>query len=392
MLTITIQCDIIVQIVPKGGDKVKRRRQELSVLNVLFCLMVIMIHILSYPVTTFIPGTMKYTVFMLPWRLGSFVVQGFIFLAGVKLFLTGKDEMKYVPYLKMRSRAILAPYIFCCIIYCIAYTGVYHFYVTLEYFLTGLVCGSLAVHFYFVPLLVQFDLLFPLWKKLIKRVTPIIVIPVAFVASAYFETNMINIVQSFTDAELPLFNDRILTTYLSFWIAGCYVGRYYDKFCRFLRRFFPLVCVVFAAMFAFCGYASYIAFNQIRPLPEINTIHYVYSFCAILFLMALALRLPENITGKIPLFRFVDSQSYNIYLWHLLVLVISDLLVRDLGLAMQSLAFIFRVLFVYPATFLGVKALQMLKDRFLPKKEQSVFIPPKKMNFKVKYTKKTGLG
>lgn len=382
---------IIKRMSTKGEDKVKRRKQELSVLNVLFCLLVIMIHILSYPVSKFIPGTVKYTFFMLPWRLCSFVVQGFIFLSGVKLFLTKKDEMDYIPYLKMRAKAILGPYFFCCIIYCIAYTILYNFYITLEYFVTGVVFGSLAVHFYFVPLLVQFDVLFPLWKKLIRRVTPIVVIPLALVASAYFETNMIGIVQSFTDAELPLFNDRILTTYLSFWIVGCYIGKYYDRFCNFLRKAFPIVCVIFAVMLAVCGYASYIAFNQIRPLPSINTIHYVYSFCAILFLMALALKLPEDLFGKMRLFAFIDSQSYNIYLWHLLVLVISDFLVRDLGLAMQSLAFIFRVIFVYPATFFGVKVLQMLTDRFLPKKEQKAITSPKHTKYKVTYTKRAGL-
>ena len=71
-----------------------KRRIELSLLNVLFCLIVIMIHILSYPVSQLDVGTAEYTAVMLLWRLMSFVVQGFVLLSGLKMFLTKKDRIK----------------------------------------------------------------------------------------------------------------------------------------------------------------------------------------------------------------------------------------------------------------------------------------------------------
>lgn len=370
----------------------KQRRQELSVMNVLFCLAVIMIHILAYPVSSFPVGSIKYTFFMIPWRMMSFVVQGFIFLSGVKLFLTNKDKLSYKDYLKSRCKAILGPYIFCTVVYCTFYILFYGYIITLDYYLSRLVFGNLAVHFYFIPLLLQFDILLPFWKKLVYKCSAIFVIPLFIMISAYFEKNMVAVVGIFTNDTIPIFNDRVFTTYMSFWVIGCFVGRYYDEFCDLLKKNFCFICVVFGAMFVTCAVSSGVAYNELDMIPDMNTIHYFYSLTAIIFLFALSLKLPEGITAKIPLFDFIDRQSYDIYLWHLLVLMVADYCVRHLGLAMQSLAFIFRVLFVYTFTAVGVKILQWLRSKLNPAPVPAPKVSPQqnKLTFKVEYKKRAG--
>ena len=64
-----------------------KRKNELSLLNIIFCLLVIFIHIASAPIAGLSKGSWQYGVFFVPWRLSSFVVQGFIFLSGLKMFL-----------------------------------------------------------------------------------------------------------------------------------------------------------------------------------------------------------------------------------------------------------------------------------------------------------------
>ena len=66
--------------------KSKTRRHEISFLNVVFCMLVVFIHIISYAVASFSPGSINYNLAMFPWRLSSFVVQGFVLLSGIKLF------------------------------------------------------------------------------------------------------------------------------------------------------------------------------------------------------------------------------------------------------------------------------------------------------------------
>ena len=369
----------------------KQRKAELSVMNVFFCLAVIMIHILSYPLTSFSPGTFKYTFFMLPWRLLSFVVQGFIFLSGVKVFLTGKDEVRYTDYLKSRFKAILGPYVFCVTVYCIFYIFFLGYIITADYFLEGLIFGTLSAHFYYIPLLVQFDILLPLWKKLVYKYSPLIVVPTFFLVGAYFESHMVAVVGLFTKDTVPVFNDRLFTTYISFWIIGCYVGKNYDRFCEMIKKNFGFIAALFGTMFAVCVVTSFAAYNGIVMIPGMNLINYFYSTVTIIFIFAVSLKLPDGITKKIPLFDFIDKQSYDIYLWHMLVLLGSDYLVRNLGLAMQSLAFIFRVLFVYGVTFIGVKLLRYLRTKVhAAHRITDTAYQPKQMRYKVKYEKKAG--
>ena len=89
----------------------QKRKPEISVQNIFFCMLVIFIHIISYAVSSFLPNTISYNLVMIPWRLASFVVPGFIMLSGVKLFLTGNHSISYFEYLRKRFFSIIIPYI-----------------------------------------------------------------------------------------------------------------------------------------------------------------------------------------------------------------------------------------------------------------------------------------
>ena len=52
----------------------KKRRTELSCLNLLLCLLVIFIHASSEPVGRLLRDSWQYFVVMVPWRLAAFVV------------------------------------------------------------------------------------------------------------------------------------------------------------------------------------------------------------------------------------------------------------------------------------------------------------------------------
>lgn len=71
----------------------RNRLPELSYLNLTFCILVALIHILSEPVSSLDRSSLQYFVVMIPHRLSSFVVQGFIFLSGLKLCLGGRCKI-----------------------------------------------------------------------------------------------------------------------------------------------------------------------------------------------------------------------------------------------------------------------------------------------------------
>ena len=66
----------------------KTRRSELSILNLLFCFLVLWIHCSSHPVSTLNHSSWQYGVMVCLQRISFVSVSGFFFLSGVKAALT----------------------------------------------------------------------------------------------------------------------------------------------------------------------------------------------------------------------------------------------------------------------------------------------------------------
>lgn len=343
-----------------------KRKQELSALNILLWILVVLIHILSFPVSVFPLGSIKYNLVMVPWRLSSFAVQGFVLLSGLKMFLTRKYEMPYFQYLKKRFFSIVIPYLICCAVYYAFYIIEYNYPFDIAFFIKSTLNGKIASHFYFIPLIIQFDLLMPLWRKIIISCSPKIIVPAFLPVSIVFETCFHQILAYFKNTSFALYNDRFFMTYVTFWIIGCYIGKYYNEFSKFAKKYYNLIFCAFTASLIICAVFSVIAFNKYARVPYMNLIHYVYVICTIIFLLAATQKTSalDNIC-KTRLFAAADRLSYSIYLWHMLVLYAANVFVMKFGLAMQSLAFIFRVIFVYFFTFIFALFLEFTKNKIV---------------------------
>lgn len=345
-----------------------KRKSEISLLNVLLCLFVIFIHIDSFPIAFYPKGSALYTLYLIPSRLVSFVVPGFVLLSGTKLFLGGKENIGYFEYLKKRFISVYFPYLVCFICYYIYYMLVYDYPLDLQFIFNNFIFGSLACHFYFIPLLFQFDLLLPLWKRLINSVSPIIIIPIVLIFSNVFECYFPNILSiTFPNASF-IYNDRLFTTYLSFWIIGCYIGKNYERFLELLEDNFKAICILFSAVTILNVYYSVIAFNDLCYVPFMNTLHYTYSICAIIFFFSLFYKTASLIVAKLPLLLKIDRVSYDIYLWHILVLFVTNSIIEEFGINSQPLSFIIRLVFVTTITIALAILKLTLKKKLLKQK------------------------
>ncbi|MBQ7400168.1 MAG: acyltransferase [Clostridia bacterium] len=340
------------------------RKSEISYLNIILCLFVIFIHIISFAVSNFQYGTLSYNLAMFPWRMVSFVVQGFILLSGVKLFLTKKDEQKYGHYLVSRIKGVILPYVFSYVIYYVFYFLVYDYPLDIVFITKHLLLGSLVCHFYFIPLLFQFDLLFPVWKRIINNCSPIIVIPFILLFSLIFEIYFPNMVSTAFPNINFIYNDRLFTTYLAYWIIGCYIGKYYDKFTEILEKNFKAICVCFTISLALFFYYTYLAFNYITYIPFMNQVHSLYSICVIVFLYALFMKLPKNIPS---ILQKMDRASYDIYLWHMLFVFFANFIIEKLAVQSQLLGFGVRAVCAYGLTITACFVWNDLKKRIFKK-------------------------
>ncbi len=101
------------------------------------------------------------TVFAIQ-KMCMFVVPGFILLSGTKMFLRKADNFSLAEYYASRFLRLIVPYVFWSAVYYLyfCHIGVYTFdFKDMAFRIIG---GDIWAHFYFVIVLIQFELLAPL--------------------------------------------------------------------------------------------------------------------------------------------------------------------------------------------------------------------------------------
>lgn len=325
-----------------------KRRTELSWLNLAFCALVLWSHSSSYALTHLDKLSWQYALIYSLQRICFISVYGFFFLSGLKLTLSRKQPPSPLAFWGKRFKGILLPY-------CLA-VAVYYgwFSLFLQYFppslpdyLGYLIRGNLSSPFYFAVALTQFILLAPLIRKLAERYSPILLIPAALVITQlsvlYFE----DILRMFLPGASFAYNDRIFTTYLIYYLAGCCAGRYYDKFLTMLEDNKAFIGAMTIGLAALDILLCWLKYTGRRSVPFAEFIAMLFHLSAILFSFLAALRLPQQIPGWLVQ---IDRASYLIYLYHCLALSVIDYLLFRLDVVRVSMVFPLRAAFVFTIT------------------------------------------
>ena len=87
-------------------------------------MLVIFIHVSSTPITALNKSGLEFAAVFLPWRFSSFVVQGFIFLSALRMFLGKNSGINYRKFYSNRLIRIVVPYI--------AWNLIYYLYFVLK--------------------------------------------------------------------------------------------------------------------------------------------------------------------------------------------------------------------------------------------------------------------
>lgn len=315
-----------------------KKKTEIDFLNTLFCLLVIFIHVMSAPVTAVDTENPLYPAVFLSWRLAAFVVQGFIFLSGMKLFLnyTPGRYVNYGKYYVSRLKKIVMPYVLCVILYYIYFCR--NGYFSPDIFDLGayIIRGDMVSHFYFVVIIVQLYFLRPLWEWALEKSKPgFLVLSAAAVTLA-----MPRICGGFA------YRDRLFVTYLVYWTGGCAAGAYYDKFKKWAEHHFGIVAAIFAVAAACEAAVSYAGMVKKINMPYIEEMHIVYCVCAVMFAYSAALKTGGKIMRS-RLMKEINGASYYIYLMHcLFIYIVNDLMARAGGFSVMQ-EFIIRAVFTY---------------------------------------------
>ena len=346
-----------------------RRLEELSILNVLFCMLVVFIHVLSHAVTSLDTASWQFALVLIPQRLAFVSVPGFFFLSGVKLTLPREERQTLTNYYRGRAKNLLLPYLLAAAVYYLLFVAVGWHTFSLGQFVRETALGTLSAQFYFFIALIQFILLTPLFRWLTRRYHPVFLLPLALGITWLSSMHLDEILQLFYPAIDFPYRDRVFTSYLVYYMAGCCAGAYYPTFLILLRenRSLFTACTLF---FGVADGATYLlAASGQQVIPYLELIHTLYILSAIPALYSLALWQKGRLNGAAArLFCEIDRATYLIYLYHCLVIIIfNSLAPRVLGCSPSTLLLL-RTIVVYPVTITACILWQRLRANLKKRK------------------------
>lgn len=321
------------------------KKAEISILNVLFCLMVIFIHVTSYPITSLAPHSVAVKFLFFLQKFCGVAVYGFIFLSGLKFFLNKKTKVNLAQYYISRIRKVFIPYLLITVLYYLYEVKRGYFIFDIKELITFFINGNVECHLYFVVIIMQFYVLFPLWRKLTEK-KALFVLGTGFILNIIFVYYMPQMLEK-VGIQSFLYNDRIFSSYLFFWLLGCFCGKYYDEFKMVLKKYKLILPLMFALFLALDVWLSYSSFSGVFMSRKTEFVHLLYCVFAILFLYYFAEYFSNFKIVKNKLLIMIDNASYEIYLIHILfVHIVNDLIAKIQGIGVLK-AYAVRFLFVY---------------------------------------------
>lgn len=131
---------------------VQKRREELTTLNLLFCLMVLWSHCSGHPITVLDHSSWQYGLMISLQRLTFVSVSGFFFLSGVKLTLNSASAPPppLGRYWAKRWKGIFLPYLLAVAVYYVYFVSHGYFSFSLRDLAGYMIRGDLSSPFYFV--------------------------------------------------------------------------------------------------------------------------------------------------------------------------------------------------------------------------------------------------
>lgn len=296
----------------------KKNIQSIHYLRIMACLMVIMIHISATPVVSLTLNSPAQIFFIFLNHLSKPAVPIFIFISGFLLnFIYDQRSLHFIEYYKKRLPKLIIPYVLWCILYYGVYAGFGYYPLNLTFFIKGVLEGTFIYHLYFMVIIIQFYLLFPVlhWIRLKIKMFPLFFVTLAI------QLSLILVI-------FP-YKDRIFLTYFAYFTFGMLVQSQFDLIKR-MNHYRLLSFAVFVLVGAFSGFLYWNDLNQVVEL-SLLFVSIAYVLFAFIAIGALTICF-EGVSAKVNLSEKAEKIIVNIsgstqliYFAHPLFIIAVDL-------------------------------------------------------------------
>ena len=314
----------------------KRKITEVSVFEFFLCMFVILIHLLSEGIDTFPKWSFWSVLFSSLTRITTFAVPGFVFTSSLKLFYKYGDvkRFSYFRFIKDRFIKICCPYLFWVAIYYVVFVwGINIYEFDWEQLLGFVISGNISAQFYFVILILQFYLLMPIWlasSRFDSKSTMITLLIITFILTIFFRMYF----------PYSAGIHKIFPSYLVFWFLGMYVGLNYENFEKFLSKSKLVIYISWLILAVLHCVLSYMQFGGLIKYTFSPIIVVVFCLFSIFgfYSYARELTLSLESRGK-GLLTSISQASYDIYLIHCLIIIVTTHLLTEMEIEKTLLRF-----------------------------------------------------
>lgn len=325
---------------------------ELNITRALAILAVLLIHSTSTPVTVLSSDSKLYPLYVFFNIFPKFAVPVFIFLSGFVLFYNyiQKDLTKeiIVRFYQKRVTQILIPYLF----FSIFYYAATQFFVSRDLvvtwnalfsvdFLKKLLIGKAYTHLYYIFIIVQFYLMFPLFLYMLKK-KPALSPHLIWIG---FALQWIFILLNVEFWQYP-YRGSISFSYILYFLAGAFLGIYYEQYKKWFqlkKGNFPIPTLFIWAIWLFSTiynvYLYYFVFSSQTYLTNSIIFELVFqlqSLTACIVLLQLSFWIYDKWNqGFVNALINLGTVSFGVYLLHPIFLF----LYRQINISGNSIIF-----------------------------------------------------
>lgn len=289
--------------------------KEIDYLRGLATLFVLLIHITS----TYISYPQNSAVYLIGGSFNcalTFAVPAFLFISALVMTyqLKNKEKINWLKFIGKRIVKVLSALILWSIIYIICWGNLQN--ITLKNIISYLVLGNASYHLYFIPLIIQLYLIFPIiWmiagftKKI--KVNTVLSFILCFIISAVLQYSFttifrLNIFKTF------IYFSTIIFSYTLPIAMGTWIGFNYSKVKNFFNKYF----ITFLLLGTVIACIYYVKVEFINYTYKTTLLFSPFYWVLIILSLTYLLRYIKSC----PFLEEISKKSFIIYLVHPLIL------------------------------------------------------------------------
>lgn len=309
---------------------IKQRILAMDVIRALAIIAVILIHVTGLMLSYSTFNTKVYMQSLMVNQLARFSVPAFIALSGIGISISYKKDQGYFKFLGHRLYKVVPRYI----VWCIIYICIINKSFNISSAVSDILHGTAFYHLYFVPLIVEFYIIFPFVYKFIGSKSSLIL---NFIITMFILIGLHNYV---FPSSLESFLDRKnMIDWIFYFSFGAFIGNNRNLFTEKIHKFRKVICIAFVLVVFGFIYEIIINTRMTKNIDYTTTFLrpsvLIYSVILILFIFSINWK--NNLFMKIV--QYISKSSYGIYLSHPLILYYFSKYYTDNLLQINSIAF-----------------------------------------------------